>query len=550
MKKLFISVILFFTIIFTYSQAVYEHISNTNIYEFLDELANQQIIEINSVVKPYTRDFIARKLEEAVNKKNLLNNRQKNELDFYLKSFNLELKQKLDYKKKTDIFKKNPLLATALNPLGLFYKDSLFTMSLKPIWGIEYFFNENGNVYHRWGGAETFGYIGKNFGFYANLRDNSESERLVEPEYFTQRQGGPYKDDTTGGDYSEMRGGITYSWKWGSIGLIKDHFVWGSNYNGSNILSGRTPSFAHIKLYLKPVRWFEFNYVHGWLVSGVVDSNRTYNYGSNNREVFHNKYLAANLFTIIPWKNLNVSFGNSIVYSDIGVHPAYLIPFLFYKSVDHTLNDMYSGGETGQNAQMFFDISSRQIKNLHLYLSVFIDEIYLSNMFDKEKSSNWISSKFGFRLSNFPVQNITFTTEYTRTNPITYKHFVTTTTFESNSYNLGHYLRDNAQEIYFSIGAKPIRGLHVNLSYTLAQVGKDYPRTCTQGESTKGLPFLEELIWENQTIAAKVSYEFINNGYVFLNFISSDIIGNVNKFTPEFFHGKTNTISTGFNIGF
>ncbi len=106
---------------------------------------------------------------------------------------------------------------------------------------------------------------------------------------------------------------------------MKDHFTWGTNYNGSNIFSGRTPSFAHIKVNLKPVSWFEFNYVHGWLVSEVVDSSRSYflvnSYGTDYREVFYKKFIATNLFTFTPLKKLKISVGNSIVYSDIGIHP-------------------------------------------------------------------------------------------------------------------------------------------------------------------------------------------------------------------------------------
>ena len=99
-------------------------------------------------------------------------------------------------------------------------------------------------MYHRWGGLDAFAYIGKHWGLYANLRDNNETENISGPDYFTLREGGAYK----GLDYSEMRGGITYSWKWGSFGIVKDHLEWGNNYHGAMILSDRAPSFAQIKL--------------------------------------------------------------------------------------------------------------------------------------------------------------------------------------------------------------------------------------------------------------------------------------------------------------
>ena len=74
------------------SQEVPQSVNNKGIYEFLDELANNHIIEINSVVKPYSRLFISKRLKEAEEKKDQLNPRQQKELDFYLMDFGKELK--------------------------------------------------------------------------------------------------------------------------------------------------------------------------------------------------------------------------------------------------------------------------------------------------------------------------------------------------------------------------------------------------------------------------------------------------------------------------
>ncbi len=392
-------------------------------------------------------------------KQDQLNKRQQKELEFYLKDYRLELQNVTKGMKPLNIFPRNDHVATALNPLGFHYRDSVFALSVRPIWGIDYYVNGNGSAYHRWGGLEAFAYISKNIGAYTSLRDNYESKAFTQPSYFNQAQGAPQKNNPEGGiEYSEARGGLMASWKWGAIGVVKDHAEWGNNYNGSNILSGRTPSFAQIKLQLTPVRWFEFNYIHGWLVSEVVDSSSSYWDNGQYRAVFYPKYIAANMFTFRPVRNLAISFGNSIVYSDMNVHLAYLIPFLFYKSVDHTLNGTNAAGQTGQNSQLFIDISSRNIKNLHLFLTLFVDEFSIKRVTDPD-AYNFLSWKGGFRLSNWPVQNIILTGEYTYTLPMTYQHNIATTTFESNQYNLGHYLRDNSQDIYVAVTCKPIRGL-------------------------------------------------------------------------------------------
>ena len=131
----------------------------------------------------------------------------------------------------------------------------------------------------------------------------------------------------------------------------------------------------------------------------------------------------------------------------MGVHPAYLIPIMFYKSIDHTLNQ----GTDNQNSQMFFDISSRQIKHLHLYGTFFIDELKFDRI-SSDSTFNFWSCKVGAKASNLFKKNISINVEYSMSMPITYQHRVSTLTYESNYYNMGYYLRDNSQEIFRWLG--------------------------------------------------------------------------------------------------
>ncbi|MBL4594904.1 MAG: hypothetical protein JKX68_13985, partial [Flavobacteriales bacterium] len=432
-------------------------------------------------------------------------------------------------------------------------KDSLFTFTVNPILGYKYGVNEQGSYSHRYSGGEFYGYIGEHFGFSASLRDNGVSEILTAPNHLTIEQGANFKinQGQTGGrsDYSEMIGAVHYSWKWGRIGLVKDNFTWGDNYHGANIHSNKAPSVGYLDFNVKPVKWFELNYTHSWLVSEILDSSRSFLIDNQKRQIFTNKNLAANLFTIKPFKKLHFSIGNSIVYADDGVKPFYLIPIMFYKSVDHTNNGAGSNA-LGQNAQMFMNISSRQIKHLHLYTSIFVDEISIGNMRDKDKSSNIYSAKFGFKLDNFLINNYYLIAEYTRTNPWTYRHQIESTTYESNQYVLGHYLGENAEEIYLEGGIRVLRGLKAPLAYTRALKGKEHVYELIAGEgNVKGLPFLESIAWENQTIEGAIRYEIINDGYIYLKVKLSDIKGDVN-YTPEMFYGNQTTIIGGINFGF
>jgi len=346
-----------------------------------------------------------------------------------------------------------------------------------------------------------------------------------------------------------MKGAIYYSWKWGRLGFVKDNYTWGDNYHGANIRSNKVPSIGYIDFNIKPVEWVELNYTHSWLVSEILDSARTYMIGNEERKLFMNKNMAANLITFKPFKRLHFSLGNSIVYSDDGIKPYYFIPIMFYKSIDHTYNAAGSNA-LGQNTQMFMNISSRQIKHLHLYTSIYVDEISVGKIMDQQNSSNILSAKFGFKLNNFPIQNTYLIAEYTRTNPWTYRHQIESTTYASNQYSLGHYLGENAQEIYLEGGFRILRGLKIALSYTNALKGPAHVYQLVAGNANvKGLPFMQNVAWENQSIEGAVRYEIINGGYVYAKLRISDIKGDMN-YTPSFYQGNQTTFSGGINFGF
>lgn len=507
-----------------YNQEVSHNISNTGVYEFIDELANIRIIEVNSVIKPYSRLYIAGKLKEANNRRDALTLRQQKELDFYLRDFGKESGY-AGQKKRTDLF---------------YYNDSIFSLTVNPIAGGEIFQNDQGRATYLRNGIEARAYAGR-WGFSASLRDNHENPLLGKDEYLTSREGGHIKGST---DWSDMLGGVTYSWKWGNAGLVKEKTMWGNNYNGANILSGKSPSFIHLRLQLKPTRWFTFNYIHGWLNSMVVDSADSYwvrnSYGEDFREVYHRKYLAANMFTFTPLPGLKISAGNSIIYADENINPAYLIPLFFYKSVDHSL----TSGIDNMNSQMFLDISSRQIKHLHLYSTLFIDELSVSR-FTKKDEWNFLSWKAGFRLTDLPA-NLSLTAELTYTYPLTFQHYVPTLTFETAGFNLGHYLKDNSRELFLSLNYKPVRTLNISIFLIDAVRGPDYT---VQGGSRLGNPPLAETRWSNRTTGFKAGYQVINDLYIWVSFLNSNITGEP-SWSPAFFRGNNNTLNAGITAGF
>ena len=281
-----------------------------------------------------------------------------------------------------------------------------------------------------------------------------------------------------------------------------------------------------------------------------------------------NKFISANMFTFTPVRNLNLSIGNSIIYAEENDNPAYYIPIAFYKSIDHTLTKGLN--LENQNSQVFMNISSRNIKHLHLFTSIYSDEISWSRFLPSSKEKNPVSVKVGASLSNFPIENLSVTGEYTRTNIINYKHSIPAITWANNGYNLGSYLDDNSQEIYLALKYKPIRGLDLSLSYVDAKHGNEY-NYVRDGHAIENIisqPVLGEITWSNKTVGFNAQYEVTNNAYAIINVAYSDIrgydlsstpiIGEVretaqgylNLFTPTYLQGKNTTVTVGFSFGF
>ena len=571
MRKIILLLFCTFAISNIFSQDIPEHISYTRIYDYLDELASEGVIELNSTVKPYSRQFIAEKLLQAQTQNTLLNKRQNDDLNFFLNEFALE--QNILPETKLNLVNKETSTLAFIQP-AFHYKDSIFRARITPIIGMTVTRNANGNITKRWYGAEFQAMMGKHLSVYGSLRDISiQGQLLARPGYLNDFPGYEYKESSGGGDYSDSRGGIKYAWNWGSVGLVKDNIVWGDNYHGSNILSGRAPSFPMLTLHLKPTKWFEMQYIHGWLVSNVADSSHYYlENGTTKWYRPANKFLAANIFTFTPVKHLNVSVGNSIVYAENNVQAAYLLPFAFYKSIDHSMTKGL--GIENQNSQVFFNVSSRNIKHLHLFTSVYADEINFARFKPGSAEKNPISIKVGANLSNFPIQNLSVIGEFTHTNIINYKHSIPVLTWASNSYNLGSYLGDNSQEMYLALRYKPIRGLDLNLSFMDAKHGNEYEylrRNANRADAISKIisqPSLGDITWSNKTIGFNAQYEVFSNAYALINVTYSDIRGYdltstpidgeirktaqgyLDMFTPAYLQGKNTTITVGFSIGF
>ena len=543
-------------------------IEYTEVYDFIEELTTDGVIETNAAIKPYTRDYIAAKLKEAQAKDSLLNKRQKEDLQFYLQDYALELDTLPTYSsygyRHVTQWKTNVSNLNLADPsLHILTKDKIFKMRLRPILGMDLDYNKKGLLMHRVYGAEIQMDIAKHVSIWGSLRDNSwsgqgiEGSRVTQPGFLNNLAGVQYKEANYGGDFSDSRGGISlYAW-WGSIGVQRERVAWGDAQHCSNILSAHNPAVPMVTLQLTPCKWFQFDYFHAWLVSNVIDSTYWYNEQqtatSTQREYRPaNKFMAANMFTFMPCKYIQFGFGNSIVYAERNVQAAYFIPIAFYKSLDHLLT---KGMHTeNQNSQAFATITVRPTDHLRLYGSFFLDEFKLARLKKDNPQKNPVSYLVGFNWSGWPVKGLALRGEFMRSYIATYVHSIAVLDFTSNSYQMGHYMGANAQSIWLQLSYRPTRSLRLTLDYTCdtKYTAYDYIRGDIKNIISQE-PF-KNTIWRNDEIKFRAVYEVFNNCYAHVdacfNHARAGEQADLDTYSPVYLQGKNLTFSCGLSFGF
>ena len=546
-------------------------IEYTEVYDFLEELTTDGVIQTNAAIKPYTRDYIAARLMEAQSRDSLLNKRQKNDLQFYLQDFALECDTLPTYysyghRHVTQWITEVSNLNLADPSLHILTKDKIFKMRLHPILGMDLDYNKKGLLMHRVYGAEIQMDIAKHVSIWGSLRDNSwrglggDASKVTKPQFLNNIPGVQYKEnsiDGDGGDFSDSRGGINlYAW-WGSIGVQRERVAWGDAQHCSNILSAHNPAVPMFTIQLTPCKWFQFDYFHAWLVSNVLDSTYWYNEQqtatSTQREYRPaNKFMAANMFTFMPCKYIQFGFGNSIVYAERNVQAAYFIPIAFYKSLDHLLTKGL--GTENQNSQAFATITIRPTDHLRLYGSFFLDEFKLARLKKDNPQHNLVSYLVGFNWSGWPVKGLALRAEFARTNIATYEHSIKVLDYTSNSYQMGHYMGSNAQSIWVQLSYRPSRALRLTLDYTrdTKYTAYDYIRGDIK-DIISQTPF-KDVIWSNDEIKFRAVYEVFNNCYAHIdaayNYARAGQQADLDKYTPVFMQGKNFTFSCGLSFGF
>ncbi|MEY2640330.1 MAG: hypothetical protein RIR90_1812 [Bacteroidota bacterium] len=513
MKRLFTICIYIFIPISVFSQVIWEN-HRSEVYPYLYRMAQKGLIEFHDMIQPLSRAYIGERLMQLDSLRTKLSKTEKSELDFYLQEF------KPLYQPNNQL----GIVAKDQNKRlrGLFYSGKDIQLYADPmasvmhVNGLGQSFTQTSNGLQFWGQAGKFG-----FQFY--YRDYTErgtgldSFRAESPETNIIKL---FSNNPQKQNFTEVRAHISYAWKNGSISIGKDQLIHGYGENGRIILSDKAPSYPFIRFDYQPLKWLRFHYANAWLNSNIIDSNATYGTGNpvstGTRIQYIPKYLATHAIIISPKKGIDLSIGESIVYSD-NMDLGFLIPINFFKVYDNNRSNYDI--RAGSNGQFFFQGSARNIlKNTHFYTTVFIDEIRVSTMFNKQKSRNQLGYTVGASITDIVLPYLTIGTEYTRVNPFVYGNLVPAQLYTQHSAPLGDWMGNNFDRFILFAKYTPIPKLRTY--FRIQQIQKGGAGTVVQQyEAEPQPPFLFDFQKKRTDLFMQVGYEWLNNLYFNANYL-------------------------------
>lgn len=421
------------------------------------------------------------------------------------------------------------------------YYDSTFKFIVNPILGVSF-----ENLFGHQQNTTSWGFLIKGnhqsglkffFSFNDNIVYNYDYYNKID---FLNKQGRILtRNSKNRSEFSETNGAVTFENQWVKIGLIKDNITFGEGKNSQLILSNRSPSFPALTLNLTLSDWFNVYLLHGWLISGIIDSNKSYYTSTFKRVVEHEKYFALHSFDFNFFNKIKIRIGETIVYSDRGPYLGYMLPFVLFRSIDHMFT--YGSDDSGNNGSLFFDGNVNIDKNVKFYGSLFIDELSFSKLLRGDNDRNQLGYLFGMNAKDVLLKNLEIYCEYTKILPWVYSNWIPAQNYTNNRFYMGHYIGQNSDQIFSEISYKISPEINVKFSadYTRNGGNSDIINQYTPpGES-----FLYGYKRKILRIGGEINFEYFDNIYVNFEYDFYNVKDEDPLRTPEWQLGNNHFVS-------
>ena len=114
---------------------------------------------------------------------------------------------------------------------------------------------------------------------------------------------------------------------------------------------------------------------------------------------------------------------------------------------------------------------------------------------------------------------------------------------------MGHYLGENADEVFLMARWMPWRNLLVKASVWHARKGPEHVYEIINGNANvTGLKFMESVDWQRTGASLDLNWEVINDAALFTVITHTSTSGNP-AYNPDYLAGTLTTIELGFRVG-
>lgn len=477
---------------------------------FISRQAQKGNIEIADFILPLSRKEIAYQLSVLKDLSHKLTEIEKEELAFYLREYAEFNPVKTD----TSTFLKKDRYGRWR---FLTVDKEGFVLRGDPVSGMETTIGQGKSILKNSSGLQFWGHLNKNLSFQAYFTEITEAGNGIDTlKQFTNETGMVKTQNVDMNakslNYTYFRGSVSYDLGKASFSFGADQLQWGYGENGRLVMSDKAPSYPFIRMDYQPLKWLKFHYAHNWLNSAIVDSVRSYPKGNQiygtERELYVSKFMATHSLNFFPVKGLALSIGESIIYSD-KLNVGYLLPVMYFKAYDQA-SSRYKIN-SGSNSQFFFQASSRNhIKGTHFYTTLFIDEIRMSEAFNRLKSRNQIGFNIGASVTDLLIPYLTTGIEYTRINPYVYQNLIPAQRYTHQNYLIGDWIGQNADRLTAWIKYNPLARLTTKIRLDYIRKGQDGNlEDQYYAEPQRG--FLSSNVEIQKQLQIDAGYELLNN---------------------------------------
>ncbi len=451
------------------------------IYPFLDRMETLDFVhDVHDGIKPFSRGQIVGYLKEIAAHRSQLTRIDRQRLANFL----LDYRWDLNPSQKSPLVEKNKTWYSILSSFPNFKKDFVrFFRQNQPeernhvaFWETNqdnfYLDYEQGATYeHRsdhvyriasWQNYQFRGTIHNNFSYRAEV--SLQGFRGDEPYVFghpllknswsQKNDPGPRYADRTGGE-------LSWHTDYFDLRLAQQELEWGYGASGKLILSRHPEQYPYLSI-SKDWGWGKFISLQGKLQSFPQDTL------ADGLKLYPDKWLAAHRLEITLGHRLTLGFNENFIYGQRYADWSYLLPFNFYRAVQHKLRDR-------DNATISVDAEYLPGKGIKLYGTVFIDEFKARKI-----GTNWFGNKHAFQAGcsvydPLGIANFNLTLEYTAVMPWVYTHKYKINSYTSDYQSLGYWAGPNSEVYYLRMSKDWHRRLNTAFLFRQWKHGANFP---------------------------------------------------------------------------